>query len=165
VHAALRAPLNMLLGPWGGFMASAEDSPFKYLPYVTLREGWSQLKVAFLAWAVLSVIVTAFVAATDFGISKTESYWSILPGPVWGVLGFAIVSWFLRGEELRFMFPRTFKGWFLLNFGVVLLVFAASVLPSWAFIPVYIGLLFFFGVLDELAAIGKRNYERLSGGT
>ena len=58
-------------------MANKEESPFKYLPYVTLREGWSQLKVAFLVWIVLSAIVTAFVAVTDFGISRTESYWSI----------------------------------------------------------------------------------------
>ena len=145
-------------------MANKEESPFKYLPYVTLREGWSQLTVAFLVWIVLSAIVTAFVAVTDFGISRTESYWSILPAPVWGVLGFAVVSWLFRGEELRLMFPQTFKGWLLLNLGVVLFIIAITVLPSWALIPVYIGLMFFFVVLDDLAAIGKSNYERLSGG-
>ena len=62
------------------------------------------------------------------------------------------------------MFPQTFKGWLLLNLGVVLFIIAITVLPSWALIPVYIGLMFFFVVLDDLAAIGKSNYERLSGG-
>jgi len=144
-------------------MASNQESPFKYLPYVTLREGWSQVKVAFLVWIILSAIVMAFVAFADFGVAKTESYWSILPKQVWGVLGFAAFSWLIRGEELRLMFPQTFKGWLLLNFGVAFLVLAASLLPSWALVPVYVGIMFFFGVLDELAAIGKTNYERLSG--
>ena len=144
-------------------MAKKEESPFKYLPYVTLREGWSQVKVAFLAWVVLSTIVILFGAFADFGVTKTKSYWSVLPIQVWGVLGFAAFSWMIRGEELKLMFPKTFKVWLLGNLGIALMVFAASVLPSWALVPVYIGFMFFFGVLNDLAVIGKNNYERLSG--
>jgi hypothetical protein len=144
-------------------MADKEDSPFKYLPYVTLREGWSQIKVTFFVWAILSAIAMGFMALADIGVQSTESYWSLIPKPVLAVAGFAAFSWVVRGEELRLALPQSFKGWLLLNVGLALMVFAGSVLPGWALVPLYFGLICFFAVLDELAAVGKSNYERLSG--
>ncbi|MFC5571608.1 hypothetical protein ACFPN1_16255 [Lysobacter yangpyeongensis] len=142
---------------------TVKDSPFKYLPYVTFREGWAQAKVMFFVWIVLSAIAIAFIALTDFGVESTESYWSLLPKPVWAVIGFAVFTWVVRGEELRLAAPQSAKGWLILNVLVALMVLAGSVLPSWALFPMYFGLACFAAVLDELAAVGKSNYERLSG--
>ena len=143
-------------------MANKEESPFKYLPYVTLREGWSQVKVMFFVWIILSGIMMTFMAAADFGVKSTESYWSLLPTPAWAIIGFAVFTWFVRGEEIRLALPQSFKGWLLLNIGVALMIIAGLVLPAWAMVPLYFGLICFFAVLDELAATGKTNYERLS---
>lgn len=142
---------------------AVKDSPFKYLPYVTIREGWAQTKVMFFAWFVLSSIAVIFIGLTDFGVESTESYWSLLPKPVWAVIGFAVFTWFVRGEELRLVAPQSAKGWLALNVVVALMVLAGSILPSWALVPMYFGLVCFAVVLDELAAVGKSNYERLSG--
>lgn len=142
---------------------TVQDSPFKYLPYVTIREGWAQAKVMFFVWIVLSAIAMVFIFLADFGLESTESYWSILPTPVWAVIGFAVFTWVVRGEEVRLAAPQSIKGWLILNVLVALMVLATFVLPPWALVPMYLGVVCFGTVLDELAAVGKSNYERLSG--
>ena len=144
-------------------MADKEDSPFKYLPYVTLREGWSQIKVTFFVWVILSAIAMGFMTLVNFGVQSTETYWSLIPKPLLAVVGFAVFSWVVRGEGMRLALPKSFKGWLLLNVSLALIVFAGTVLPDWALVPLYFGLICFSSVLDELAAVGKSNYERLSG--
>lgn len=143
-------------------MAAEEDELFKYLPYVTLREGWTHAKVAFFVWLVLSVLFACFGLLVDFGASKTENFWAVLPTPVWYVLGFAAFSWLLRGEELRIAFPQSFKLWLLITSVVAGIVLAAHFLPTWAMIPVYLAIIAFAASVEELAKIGKENFKRLS---
>jgi hypothetical protein len=144
-------------------MSNKGDSPFKYLPYVTLREGWSRAKSMFFAWIVSSAIFMAFIAMTEFGVKSAEEYWSLLPKPVWAMIGFAVFSWILRDEELRLTLPQSFQGWLLLNLGFALGGLVSSFLPAWALVPFCFGFIGFFAVLDDLAAVGKRNYDQLSG--
>src|SRR5690606_31037377 len=94
---------------------TVKDSPFKYLPYVTLREGWAQSKVMFFVWLILSAIAMIFIAVADFGVENTESYWSLLPKPVWAVIGIAVFTWIVRGEEVRLALPESIGGWLVLN--------------------------------------------------
>lgn len=37
-------------------MANHEDDPLRYISYVTLQEGWAEIKGMFFGWLVLSVI-------------------------------------------------------------------------------------------------------------
>ena len=107
-------------------MNNKEDDLYKYLPYVTLREGWSEIKGYFFIWLGGSVLSIGLGLLFDFGASKIDIFWSILPKPVWYVLGFAAFSWLARGEEFRIAFPQTFKHWLLMN-AVFAIMFLAQV--------------------------------------
>jgi len=144
-------------------MANEEDDLFKYLSYVTLREGWAQIKGAFLAWLFLSVMFIAIGVFIDFGASQTETFWAILPKPFWYVLGFAAVTWFFRGEEFQIVFPKSFGLWLLFTSAVALMVLLGAVLPTWAMMPVYAAVMLGFGLLGSLAEIGKENFQKLTG--
>ena len=143
-------------------MTNGKDDLFKYISYLTLREGWAEIKGTFFGWLILSATFMAVGAFVEFGASKTETFWSILPTPVWYVLAFAVFAWSFRGEELRIVLPKTFKLWLLVTTGVALIVFAGTILPAWALIPVYWAVVFGFEGLDSLAKIGQENYQKLS---
>lgn len=136
-----------------------EAGIFRYLPHVTLRQAWNQVKSTFIAWLILSTLFVLFSTASDFGISKTEGFWDIFPQPVWYVIGFACLSWILRGEEFKIAFPRSFKLWLLLTVFVALFALAISLLPTWAILPLYAGAIALGSMLDELAQTGKENLE------
>ena len=104
-----------------------------------------------------------FGLLVEFGASKTETFWAILPKPVWYVLGFAAFSWLLRGRELRIAFPQSFKLWLLVTSVVAVIVLASAILPTWAMMPLYLAVCSFAASLDALAKIGKDNFQNLSG--
>ena len=142
-------------------MTNEEDDPFKYLSYVTLREGWVVLKGTFLGWLFLSAVFIVADVFIEFSAAVTESFWGILPQPLWYALGFAVFTWFARGEEFRIVFPQSFRLWLLLTLVVALMVLSSSVFPSWVMMPVYTAVILSFGALASLGAIGKENYQRL----
>ncbi len=139
-------------------MTNEEDDLFKYLSYITLREGWAVIKGTFLAWLFLSVIFIVINVFIDFGASKTETFWAILPKPFWFVLGFAAFTWFVRGEEFQIVFPKSFRLWLLLTSVVAFMVLLGAVLSTWAMMPVYAAVMLGFGLLDSLSKIGRKNF-------
>ena len=143
-------------------MTNEEDDLFKYLSYVTLREGWAQIKGTFFGWLVISVIFIVIDVLIDFGASQTETFWAILPKPFWYVLGFAAFTWFVRGEEFQIVFPKSFGLWLLVTSAVALMVLLGAVLPTWAMMPVYAAVMLGFGLLVSLAEIGRENFQKLS---
>ena len=144
-------------------MAKEEDDLFKYLSYVTLREGWVEIKGAFLGWLFLSAIFIVVDIFIDFGAGITESFWGILPKPFWFVLSFAVFTWFVRGEEFQIVFPQSFRLWLLVTSAVALMVLLGAVHPTWAMMPVYAAVMLGFGLLGSLAEIGRENFKKLSG--
>lgn len=143
-------------------MENKDESIFQYLSYVTLREAWAQLKVSFVMWVVISAIIMALAAFFDFGAEETKSFWSEIPNAMWAFVGIGAFTWFLRGEKMVIVFPKTTRMWFAVNVAIVVGYTAGLLLPSWAFIPVYIGIVMFLGALDELNLIGRENYRLLS---
>ena len=79
---------------------------------------------------------------------KIETFWAVLPRPFWYVFGFAAFTWFVRGEEVQIVFPKSFRLWLLLTSVVM---------------PVYVAVMLGFGLLDSLSKIGRKNFEKLSG--
>jgi len=146
-------------------MATADESTWKYVRYVTLSDAWKELWGGILAWVVITAVFMILAVTFEFGVSATESWWSGIPKPVLYFIAFAVFTWFTRGESLSLSMPKSVKGWLGLNAFVLLVMVAASVLGGWAFIPFYTGVVFAGVFIDSLSAIGRRNYERLSENT
>lgn len=146
-------------------MATAEESNWKYVRYVTLADAWKELWVGILAWVVITAVLMVFAATFEFGVSATESWWSGIPKPVLYFIAFAVFTWFTRGESLSLSMPNSVKGWLGLNAVFLLVMVATSVLGGLAFVPFYTGVVFAGVFIDSLSAIGRRNYERLSENT
>lgn len=142
-------------------MAQQEMSPFSYLSYVTLREAWDTVRSIFFAWIVLSAIIMVFIWLSERGAAATQPIWSALPKPIFYILGFAVFTWIVRGEAETISIPKSFRGWLVLNLIFVVFIGAFTILPGWAMVPFYIGVLCFFNIFDELSGIGKNNYDRL----
>lgn len=141
-----------------------EESKFKYLSHVTLRQAWSVLKPSFFAWLMLTVLFLIIDIVTNYGENEVSEFWNILPKQAWFIIGFAFVSWVARGEEevIKFRFPMKLKNWITLNLMVSLLIVLIPfllLLPPWAYVSLFFGLLVLGVALDDLAKIGKQNIE------
>ena len=143
-------------------MATEAGRSWQYLQHVTLREAWRELWGGFLAWVLLTALLMIFMATAKFGAEATEPWWSEIPKPVLYFLVFAAVTWFIRGESFTVAIPESVKGWLLLNVIVLVFAGASSVLPGWAFVPVYTGFIFGIVAMESLVVIGRSNYERLT---
>jgi hypothetical protein len=142
-------------------MTSDDEAPFKYLRIVTLRDAWSEVKATLLAWVLLSALYIGCGAFFDFSASKTASFWAILPSPAWWVIGFAAVSWVFRGQELRLLFPKSFRLWLLITSYVALMALLASILPGWTMLPIYAAAMLGYEMLLSLGRVGKENFDKL----
>ncbi len=143
-------------------MVDNEEEAFRYISYATPKEVWAETKSLVLSWLILSIVCIAFGALFEAGADATRSLWSDVPKPILYFLGFAAISWFMRGQTFHFVFPKTFRIWLLSVVVVGTVVVGAAILPTWAMIPIYFGVVLFVSLLDELSRIGKENYERLN---
>jgi hypothetical protein len=101
------------------------------------------------------------VSATKNALNSEDA--PILPSWVWAVILFSAISWFMKGEEVKFTFPTTFKSWLLLTFLVGLIaVFNAASFPWWIALPFYWGIFTVGDVLEVLATKGRENYLKLT---
>jgi len=145
---------------------NTEESYYKYLSCVTLREAWDICKEFFGIWVFLSVLFVVLGGIFNVGIDIAESETGIdpnsLPEWVFGCFLFSLCMWFGQGKEIKFKFPNlTFKSW--LFWTVIIFIMAAifANAPWWVGGPFYF-LLFAFAILiDDLAAKGRENYEKL----
>ncbi len=144
-------------------MANNQESTFKYLSYVTVREAVSKTWWNIIGWVVISAAAMGFFALADMGADASRGFWSEIPTPLLAALGIAAFTWMVRGEALSLEFPKSIRGWLLLNLAISGFMLALNTLPSWALIPLYLAIPAFFNCLDELSALGKKNYERLHG--
>ena len=150
-------------------MQNKEENLYSYLSYVTLREMWAETKSYFLAWLIFSVVSLAVGAFVDFGVSATKdiieaSGAPILPKWGWFAIIFLAISWFMRGEEIRFKFPEmTFQALLILALIVGVITFVLDKFPFWIGFPFYWAVVIGLILLDALAAKGKENYLKLTG--
>jgi len=152
----------MVNGEYEEYEEYEEEDIFKYLSYVTVREGWEHLKGFFGAWLIFTVVCLVLEFLIDFSVSTTEPIWSMIPEPVLYVVAFAAFAWYFRGEEINFVFPKSFKLWLLLTSCVALFVIGGTILPTWASLPFYIAIMIGVIGLEMLARIGKGNFQKLS---
>lgn len=142
-------------------MEREQESFWKYLPYVTVRDAWHELWGLFLVWIFVTVLAMAFVGTTEIGLKATEAWWSEIPTPIFFFLAFAAFTWFTRGQSFALTVPKTVKGWVGVNAAVLLGGFLVTALPAIALAPAYTFLMFAPGTWDSLNNIGRRNKERL----
>lgn len=141
-------------------MATEVPTYHTYLKYLTLQEVWVEVKVRISIWLVLSALSYVSLGFGIFGAEAVQS-WIGDSFPKWllWVALYCVLSWFLRGEELKYRFPKlTFAQWLLsipIAFGSG---WAFIELPLWA--SWSLGLAFVVGAsaLDELVAKGRENY-------
>ena len=144
-------------------MQTEEPSFYAFLSYVTLREAWAETKTQFGVWLFLSIF---FVVSGSLGVIGADAVHSWVgedvPKWLWWVAVFCGMSWFMRGEEVKFQFPKlTFPQWLVSSFLVLLFGWAFAVLPFWASAPIWLGLVVGAGAVDELSLKGKENYLKL----
>ncbi len=132
---------------------------FRNISYVTLKEGWEEVKGFFWAWLILSAIALGFSFLADTGIEKAERIWEDWPRELSVFVVFAVVTWFLRGTEIRM--PASNRLWFYMVAIVGVMALASYLLPTWATVSVWFLLIVGIATLSELSRIGAKNYERL----
>jgi hypothetical protein len=145
-------------------MKKNEPSYFSYISYVTLREAWDILKTQFFVWLFLSAffLIAGWLGALGAGAAKSWGSDDV-PGWVWWCGFWCVLSWFMRGEEIKIPFPKMgFGAWLLYSCGVFLIAWMFTVLPWWASSPVWLSLFVIGGALDDLVAQGKENFAKLN---
>lgn len=143
-----------------------EESYYKYLSYVTMSEAWEICKTSFGIWVFFSVFSVVIGGIFNAGIDIAKVVTGIdsnsLPQWVWSVIIISGIMWFYKGREIKFNFPKlTFKSWL---FWTVIIFIETAIFanaPWWANVPFYFAVILFCGVIDDLAAKGRENYEML----
>lgn len=140
------------------------DNPFKYIPYVSLSEAWTEAKTSFKATGCLSLMFGVGALADFFFAAAIKDNTPTLPSiPWWNtwftlLLVLVLLSWFCRGEVIHFRIPRqSFKTWV-----------AIQVLSLWpvALLNISNGLFFafafyfnIFAVQSFLATLNSKGFE------
>jgi hypothetical protein len=145
---------------------NTEESYYKYLSYVTMREAWKICKTSFRVWVLFSIFFVVLGGIFNVGIDIAKSETGIdsnsLPQWAWGAIIISAIMWFCKGEEIKFTFPKpTFKEW--LFWTVIIFIINAIVAnaPWWAVVPFYCAFGGLGGVIDDLAAKGRENHAKL----
>lgn len=146
--------------------APKAEAPWKHLRHVTVGDAFAEAKASMLAWFVLS-LVTLFIGGMFEGLGLLagigeSDFYSALPKWVWWAVTYGGLLWYMRGKEVKFVFPQlNFKLWLFLTALVSIWLFALDQLKWWISIPLFWAMVFTFSALDALNQQGRKNYEAL----
>lgn len=144
-------------------MKTGEPTYLSYISYVTLREAWEITKTHFFVWVLLSILFLVAGGLGLVGVGAAKSgFGDAIPTWFWLALSWCILTWVMRGSELKIPFPNlTFGQWLLFSTAVFLISWIFTVLPWWATSPLWL-LLFVVGdALEELVVKGRENFDKL----
>ena len=103
---------------------------FKFIKYVNLKDAWEAVRSWLFMSALLSVLVFGFSYLFSAVVQKTEWIWADIPKRIFFFVGFAVITWILRGVEIKF--PVSYNIWLFTVSFVGLIVLASFVFPTWA---------------------------------
>jgi len=160
---ATRKMAQLLIRKAGGLVEGKEASYLSWVSYVTLREAWETTKTQFYVWLFLSVFFLVAGGAGVLGAGAAKAWFGDdVPAWVWWALAWCVLSWTMRGEEIKIPFPKlTFRQWLLSSAAVFFLAWMFTVLPWWASSPIWLSLFIVGGAIDELVAKGRENYSNM----
>ena len=148
-----------------------DNNILTYLPYVTLRDIFKETRGLFTVWVILSglsvLLVGAFKYAESYFRFELEKIENIdhffLPQWLWLSIVVAALSWFMKGKEIRFVFPVLgIKSWLFFTFLTTSLFFTLYNLEWWVSLPFVWALVATEVALVALEAKGKENYKRMN---
>ena len=82
---------------------------FKFIKYVNLKDAWEAVRSWLFMSALLSVLVFGFSYLFSAVVQKTEWIWADIPKRIFFFVGFAVITWILRGVEIKF--PVSYNIW------------------------------------------------------